>query len=431
MRVASGGGTAETLTTVDAAKGETGHTRPQFLPGGRQLLFTVADKSGPNFAVLDLASKQYKTVAKGGLNGHYVNSGHLTFVRGATLFAVPFDLGTLTVGGSEVPVVEGVSTNGPEGTADYSVSDTGLLVYLNTDDVTQGTVLGWADSKGATQALPGQSRQRWGTGRLSPDGRRVANAIVGDKENTSDIWTFDVDRGTTTRLTFGGNNDRPIWSPDGRRIVYAGVNGGKPAIYSVSADGSTKPETLKETPALARPSSFTPDGKSLLYDMGVTGQGSRIFVLSLSPVGEPRQLHDAQAAEGNAQVSPDGRWVSYETAESGSREVYVQPFPGLGAKTRISDQGGSAARWARDGRSLFFWGGAPASRFFEAAIPAGAELRPGTPREVFQFVSGTTWDVTSDRNRFLIEITATSSAAKLATVTDWFDELRRRAPVKK
>jgi Tol biopolymer transport system component len=432
MRVPASSGTPEALTTLDAAKGESAHVRPQFLPGGRQLLFTINSARGAEFAVFDLKKGGYRVVSKGGANGRYVASGHLTYVNGATLFALPFDLSTLAVTGAEVPVVEGVSTTGPEGTADYTVSDAGLLVYIASDTSNQGTTLAWVNRKGVTEILPGQSHKQWGTGRLSPDGRRVANAIDGPKGR--DIWILDVERGTPTRMTFEGGSDNPIWAPDGRRVVYSATIAGKSGLYSVVTDGSGKPERLLETSSAAVASSFTPDGKTLLYDQVGADKRRQIFVLALPAGGkaaEPHPLHEASASEINAQVSPDGRWVAYESAESGQREVYLQPFPGPGAKVRVSTEGGYTARWARDGRELYYWGNQPTSRFMVVAIPPDAAQRPGAPQELFQVLTGTTWDVTPSHDRFLIEITGTGNGSTMATVTDWFEELRRRAPAKK
>src|SRR5262245_30836297 len=237
MRVSADGGVPEALTTLDSSKGETAHIRPQFLPGGRHVLFTVMTQGDAQFAVRDLDKTDYRTVSKGGTNGQYVASGHLTFVRGTTLFALPFDVSRLEVTGGEVPVVEDVSTIGPPGSADYSVSPSGVLAYFSSPGA-NGTTLAWADRTGQTKLLPGQSRQLWGTGRLSPDGRVVANGISNDK-NRRDVWTFEVERGTLTRLSFAGPadaNDFPIWTPDGRRVIYSGSVDGKHGLYMVPAD---------------------------------------------------------------------------------------------------------------------------------------------------------------------------------------------------
>ncbi len=432
MRVSADAGTPETLTTIDGGKGETAHTRPQFLPGGRQVLFTVASREGSQFAVLDLDASKYRTVAKGGDNGRYVASGHLAYLRGSTIFAVPFDLDRLEATGGEVPVVENVSTFGPVGTADYAVSRDGLLAYF-IDKQGQGTTLAWADRKGTTTVLPGQSRQQWGTGRLSPDGTRVANGIQNDKGDY-DIWTFDTERGTLTRLTFGGTNDLPVWTPDGRQVFYSGTVDGKSGIYSVPSDASAQPALVLSTDSPATPNAFTPDGKTLLYtQVGKDGR-SRILVLALSSdakAGEPHPLHDAAGNEADADVSPDGHWVAYTSSESGSGEVYVQAFPGPGGKHRISLAGGMRARWSKNGRELLYWASVPTSRLMTVDITTSPEFRAGEPHQLFAQLSTTTWGVTPSPDKFLVEISGRQAGSTLAIVTNWFEELKRRAPAKK
>src|SRR4051794_34443833 len=169
--------------------------------------------------------------------------------------------------GPETPVIEGVSSVGPAGAADYAFSDTGLLMYITGSPAAgQGTTFTWADRKGATQPIT-TAPQLWGTGRLSPDGTRIANGLS-KPGGERDIWVYEIGRGASTRLTFDGGNDTPIWSPDGRRIVYGGSREGKMGIYSVAADGSGKPELLlaveNKRPV---PTSFTPDGKTLVYTL--------------------------------------------------------------------------------------------------------------------------------------------------------------------
>jgi len=439
MEVASGGGTPTALTTVDADKGETRHHHPHFLPGGTQLLFTVDSKdstTGSQFAVLDLAAKTYRTVARGGANGRYVNSGHLTYMRGPTLFAVPFDLATLSVTGAEVPVVEGVSTVGPSDTADYTVSDAGLLVYVSGSADAQGTTLAWSDRSGKTTVLPGQATRVWGTGRLSPDGRFVANGIT-DNTGGRDIWIFDVTRGTPTRVSLGGDNDLPVWTPDSRHIFYRGTVEGKSGIYQAPVDGSAKPALVLATDTPATPEAVAPDGESLLFSQAPAGGRTQLMVLDLSAAAgeaKPRPLHDASAVEANGAFSVDGRLLAYISLESGGPEVYVQAASGSGAKQRVSLESGSRPRWSRDGRELLYWSGAPATRLMSVAVPADGSLRFGEPKMLFQNIVGTTWDITPDRDKFLVELTTTSSGAAgttIATVTDWFEELRRNVPVKK
>src|SRR5262249_27000115 len=157
----------------------------------------------------------------------------------------------------EVPVVEDISTVGPQGTGDYTFSQSGLLVYSESLNA-QGTLLTWMDRRGTPQPIAGQMRRDWATGRLSPDGFRVANGIHDSKG--TDLWVADLRRGTLTRLTFGGENDFPIWTPDGTRIVYSGTKDGKPGLFSVLANGSGQPELVIAADKRPIATSFTPDG---------------------------------------------------------------------------------------------------------------------------------------------------------------------------
>jgi Tol biopolymer transport system component len=157
------------------------------------------------------------------------------------------------------------------------------------------------------------------------------------------------------------------------------------------------------------------------------------MTLSLTSTGAtaaPRAWHDSAAAEGAAEVSPDGKWVAYESSDSGDKEVYVQAVSGTGGRVRVSSQGGVSPRWSRDGRELFYWANEPTSHFVAvdaATDSTGGTFRPGQPRELFQKMSGTTWDTTPDRNRFLIEMMSSTGGSTLATVTNWFEDLRKRA----
>ena len=429
MQVSANGGTPKAITKVDKAKGERSHTRPQFLPGGKQLLFTLTTSEGPQFAVLDLDKGGYRTVAKGGDNGRYAPSGHLLYVRDATLFAQPFDVQRLAAAGSESPVVERISTQGPIGTGDYAFSDTGILVYSERGTAA-GTTLALVDRKGNIQTLPGQVPRSWGTGRLSPDGRRVANAIE-DVKKDRDIWVVDLDRGAPARLTFGGYQDFPIWTPDSRQVVY-GERAPKPGVYAVAADGGGKPGLILATETQPAPTSIAPDGRTLLFTVG-----NRTQVLALDGVraaGEPHPLRDSTAGERLAQISPDGKSVAFISSESGSPEVYLMPFPGPGPKVRVSTGTGNIPRWNRNGRELLFW---TANAGTASLMSASIQTSSGTPSaalptELFKMIIGTTWDVAPDGERFLIELTQnTGTGSTFATVTNWFDELRRRAPPKK
>jgi Tol biopolymer transport system component len=434
MRVSGDGGTPEALTTVDTAKGELAHIRPQWLPGGKRVLFTVVSAGAAQSAIWESGTSGYRAIAHGGMGGRYVASGHLVFLRGSTLFAAPFDVTRLEVIGGEVPMVDGVSTAGGAFVADFSTSDAGVLSYFFAPG-SQDTTLAWADRSGVTKPLPGQSRQLWGTGRLSPDGKLVVNGITNDKGGR-DIWTYDVDRGTLTRLTFASKetNDFPIWSPDGRTVYFSGLVDGKRGLCAVAADASGKAKLILATPSAATPTSVAPDGKALVYYQSAGDKRNAIFVLPLVPGGsaaEAHPLHEASGSEIQAEVSPDSHWVAYSSNESGAPEVYVVPFPGPGPKVRISLDGGSAPRWSRDGRELLYWASTPNARLMSVDVQFLPTFRAGQPHELFHQLSTTTWDTSRDPNKFLIEISSRSTGSSLAIVTNWFEELKKHAPAKR
>jgi eukaryotic-like serine/threonine-protein kinase len=438
MRVAGSGGTAQVLLAPDKTKGELGFRTPHFLPGSRALLFAITTATSSQIAVLDLKAGSHRVVVNNGMDARYVSSGHLVYARGNTLFAAPFDAGRLAVSGPEAPVVEGLSLNGPNSTvAEYSFSDSGLLVYIDSASGTGGTTtLAWVDRQGQVQPL--SDSELWGTGRLSPDGRRVVNEIytssAGDGK-PGDLWVFELERHTKTRLTFLGDSSYPIWTPDGRHITFGATVAGKHGIYSVMADGSAKPELLLATDSTAVATSWSPDGKALLYQQTSPGKQPKLWVLSVSggAAGTPAPLHESVAYEADAQVSPDGRWVAYVSSETGQNEAYIQPFPGPGGKERVSTQGGDSVRWSHDSRQLFYVTRTGQGALMTVDIQTKPQLHIGLPQTLARTLFGTTWDPAPDDKHLLVEMVAggTQGGRRLQGISDWFEELRRRVPLRR
>ncbi len=430
VKISASGGAASPLTTIDTGSGETIHNRPQFLPGNR-LLFTVISKSpeSPQFAVLDLKRGTRRIVARGGFNGRYLPSGHLTFVRQGTLFAVPFDLDRLVATGPEVPLIEGISTLGPPGTADYAVSKTGMLLYMESG--INGTLFSWANRSGASQTIAALvPREGRVGGRLSPDGRRMITSVVA--ANVADLWMIDLERGVETRLTFSGSNEDPVWTPDGRTIVFALRRSARPGIYSMLAEGG-RAELLFASDSSARPTSISRDGATLLYtEVGAPPSRPRVMVWPLRGTQRtPHPLRESDAEDSQAQFSPDGQWVALTSTETGAREVYLVRFPDGGAKVRVSIGGGQQPRWADNGRELLFWSSRRGdAKLMSVSVSSSDPLVLGTPRALFGTLPPSIWDVAPD-GRFLLEtVPAAQAGSVMVTVTNWFDELRRRAPAR-
>ena len=423
-RVSASGGAPQMLTTVDPKKGETAHQSPRFLPGGRGLLFTIATGAASQVVVRDLKSGVTRVLVTNASGGRYASTGHLVYQRGNTLFAAPFDLRRLAVTGPEAAMVQSTSTAFSAG-GDYAFGDSGVLVYMSGVDLTGATVLAWADRKGSLEMI--SEPKPWGTGQLSPDGLRVANSVVAG--GGADIWVFDTVRRTLNRLTSVGTGQNPIWSPDGRRIAFGGTLAGKSGIYTVPADGSGKPELLVAADTSAAPTSWAPDGRRLVYLSTGSDHRSRLWSVTL-PDGVSSPLHDTPYTEEDGRVSPDGRWIAYVSNESGANEIYLQPFPGPGGKVRVSTHGGDRPRWSRSGRELYYWGGLNAG-LAVIDVQTTPEVHVGLPQNLFQLVAGTTFGVAPDEKRFLVEaIPGLQTGRRMEIIVNWFDELRRRAPVR-
>jgi Tol biopolymer transport system component len=429
LRVSDTGGAPQSLTMPDQKKGELAHRSPFLLPGAKAVLFSIIGPGLNQVAVLDLERGGYHVIVSNGTSPQYNAAGYLTYVRSGALLATPFDVKRLQPTGPETTVIQGIA--GVSSTAgEYSVSDNGVLVYMAGRNQGGKSMLGWVDRKGVQQQL--SEPQLWGTGRLSPDGLRIVDSIRGDVD-VADVWTFDVERRTLTRLTFGGSTSNPIWTPDGRRVTYSAKISGKNGIYSVPSDGSGRPELLMATESPAVPCSWTPDGKTLIYSQTGSDKKSHLWSFAAASNGAanlPALLHDTSFAEFDAETSPDGRYLAYVSNESGTTEVYVQAFPGPGAKVRISTQGGLAPRWSRSSRELLYWLPSSSSLDRTALNAVDIQLTPvfraGLPQELFKLRVGTTWDVAPDGKHFLAELMPKSADLHMETVVNWFDELAGR-----
>jgi Tol biopolymer transport system component len=300
-----------------------------------------------------------------------------------------------------------------------------VLVYMTSTVASSRTTLTWVDRNGLVQPI--SDPQQWGTGRLSPDGRRVANGVGG----SGDIWIYEIARRTMTRLTFQGTSGSVNWTPDGKRVAFRTTYYGKPGLYWMPADGTGKPELLVESEDMLYPSSWSPDGKTLVYEEIGTDKKPHLWMLPVTAggaAGKPVPLRDnSPSGENIGQVSPDGKWIAFVSTESGRREIYVQPFPGPGPKVRISTNGGDAPRWAHSGREIFYWEGEVPVRLMSVALPAGPSPNPGPPQKLFDLPAGSTFDVAPDDNHFLVESISDSGdrSATMNVIDNWFEELRR------
>jgi eukaryotic-like serine/threonine-protein kinase len=286
---------------------------------------------------------------RGGPFGRYLPSGHLVYANRGTLFAVSFDVDRLELHGTPVPVLDQVGYISSYGSAQFDFSQTGTLIYRSGGAGGGLYTVQWLDAAGKTQPLLAKP-DAYQHPSLSPDGTELAIS-------TSDIWVFERQRETMTRLTFGSTSSiYPIWSPDGRYILYEAPGG----IWWTRSDGAGKPKLLTQSKNPQYPWSFTSDGKRLSFNELDPENQFDIWTVPLESdgaglrAGKPEPYLQTPFDERHGSFSPDGRWMTYISNESGGFQVYVRAFPDKGGKWQISNNGGMYPVWSRNGRELFF-----------------------------------------------------------------------------
>jgi serine/threonine protein kinase/Tol biopolymer transport system component len=453
-RVSSAGGAPVPVTSPDREKessvsGAISHRYPHFLPDGRNFLYTqlgALDRSGIYVASLDRPNQSVRLLQsdakavyvppRNGLNGY------LLWLRDQTLVAQRFDPKSRKLDGEPLVVADGIASgfaaNGRR--AAYSVSATGVLAYRGGGNA--GFDLSWVNRDGKPEATASSaSFQRGGDPSISPDGRRIA--MERQTGSSMQVWLYETDRGIMTRLSLdAGFSWFPVWSPDGKQVAYSANRNGSWGIYRKDAGGGGKEEQLLSgSDAGAQPSSWSRDGRYLLYQSGdrqVYGNMVKqvgIFLLPLTGTPQERKpvpFLQTPFREANAQFSPDGKWVAYESDESGHQEVYVQPFPSTGAKWQVSNKGGVQPRWRGDGRELFFIS-ETTQRLWAAGIQASAgHVEIATPRPLFPILlfpgPSFLYDVTRDGQHFVV-ISPPGAGAQgtsaIDIVSDWQSGLKK------
>jgi serine/threonine-protein kinase len=347
-----------------------------------------------------------------------------------------------------VPVVEQVMTLS-SGVAEFSASRQGTLVYVpgGTGAFTLPSPprsLVWVNRQGREEPVKAPSRA-YAIPRLSPDGTRVAVDI---RDQNNDIWIWDLARQTLERLTKDQRADMsPVWTPDGRRIIWASVGADTPNLFSQAADGTGTPKRLTTSMNAQFPSSISPDGKRLVFFEATSG-GAVPDVAMMSLDGgsstDPETLLHTRAAELNAEISPDGHWLAYQSNESGQDEIYVRPFPTVNdRRSLISTSGGTRPAWARSGRELFYLDG----KGLLTAVPVEtttSDFKPGNPTTLLntRYYAGASalydlrgYDVSSDGQRFLMikenapaDQTSVGPPASMVVMLNWTEELEARMP---
>jgi eukaryotic-like serine/threonine-protein kinase len=431
MQVPDAGGTPHSVTRLDT--GDTGHRWPDLLPNAQAMFFSASTTTNPRIAVRSMTTGEQRVVIPAGGFPRYAPTGHLLFMQGGTLMAAPFDPQRLAASGTAIPVVENILRAAPLGTAQYSISSSGSLAYVPGGPQADQHRLVWVSRNGTEQPVAAAPIRTYAlpAPRLSPDGARLA--VNAD----SQIWLHDMAREAFTRFTVEGDtNVYPLWTRDGQRIVFSSFTKGVEALnlFWRRADGGGAPERLTNSQDQQYPNSFSPNGQLLAFSQVSPNTSYDIWVLNLAD-RSARPFLQTPFLESASQFSPDGQWLAYISNESGRFEVYVQPYPGPGAKYQISTDGGAEPAWNPSGAELFYRNG---DKMMVVDIATQPSFLPGKPRVLFEGryipTSGTVrfYDVTRDGQRFLMlrDSEQIAPIAHINVVLNWFEELKRLVPTK-
>ena len=419
------------VTTLVAVEPGEEARDPQMLPGGRWVLFTVRPRGVTSWDDAQVVAQALETgerrvLIPGGRDARYVQTGHLLYIFGNTLFAVLFDIETMTVSSGGSPLIEGVGDSGRL-SASFSVSDGGTLAFVESAGENRTrSALGWVGSDGEMTPLVERDGV-FRAPRVDPDGERVIASL---NAGSVDLWLYDIRRAALSRVTNTGVNAVPVWAPDGASITYASDRSGAFDLYRRDANGGGEFERLLETPSQTVPGSWSPDGQTLaFYEVTESGEDRDLWVLERD--GQAAPFLATEFEEFAPMVSPVGQWVAYVSDHSGVSNVYVQPFPDGGPVTAISTDGGTEPVWSRDGTVLFFRDGA---RMMAVDVEDGTRFAVGPPRLLFERpyeqdplgIGIQNYDVAADGRFLMVRRTADTTAITL--VLNWFEELNRLAP---
>jgi len=433
MRVLSSGGTPEQLTNslvFFKEKTEQGDARPQILPGGKIILFTIRHNSEDmSIAAYSLETGERWTIIEPGSNARYIKTGHLIYAWKGDLLAVPFSLKKMEKIGQPTIILKGVMMDNG-GLAHFSISDDGSLIYLPGNINESDNKLILVDHNGDFESLNIQVGQ---SPRFSPDGNEI---LYTRSQERSNVWIYGLERGTQ-RLFTDKNTEASwaIWTPDGKRIVFnSNLAGPELNLFWKMSDGTGQTERLTRSNYHQQPKSWGNDGRTLIYTEGYHPEtGIDIWRIQIEGDTTPKPILNTIFNETHPSLSYDGHWLAYVSDESGQEEVFVCSFPDLRNKTQISTDGGMEPLWSPDGKELYYRD-LSGNKLMAVSIITEPYLDPGKPRLLFQgiFIGSTgpwgrNYDITPDGKRFLMieQGAMKSDATQINVIYNWSEELKR------
>ena len=425
FRVSSSGGPVQQVTRLDKSRGETGHWRPQFLPDGRHFLYLARGEPSQNSGIYvgSLDSPETKRVTDLDVPASFAEPGYLLFIRGKVLMAQPFDPKALRVTGEPAVVGRDVQYVDTFGSAAFSASDSGTLAYQGASPVARQLV--WFDRSGKRISTLGPDAEYVGEPRISPDGSQVATARIDPATRSIDIWIFDVSRGIGSPFTFDAANEQePVWSAGGDRLFFDSNKAGIGDLYEKAASGAGTEQLLSKSDLWKDALDVSSDGRWLLYRVSDPKTDIDIWLLPLFGDRKATPLMATPFRENEGRFSPDGRWLAYRSNETGTQEIYVQPFPPTGQKWQVSTTGGRTPRWTSGGRELVYVELPDKRKVVE--IRTAPSFQASVPKDLFATPRAYGSDVSRDGQRLLVNMPAAEVAPNPMTIVlNWTQELKK------
>jgi eukaryotic-like serine/threonine-protein kinase len=439
FRVSADGGTPIQLTRLDSTRREINHLWPVWLPDGRQFLYTVtsldaAGRRAPRAVYVrsvDAGTQELVTQHESRIL--YAAPGFLLYVEEGALMSRAFDLRAHRLVGEPVKIADDLMYSRTNGNAAVSVSETGVLAYYG--GVARSDLMSF-DRSGRRIESTWVQQPFSSAIRISPDGEHVIADVQDARTGSSDIWIYDLSRRVPMRFTADvGNDTSPVWSPDGRRVVFSSDRGGAPDLFSKTTDGLTNEQVLlaRRAPQLAN--DWSTDGTFVVFEENNRETGLDLWLLPLDGDRTPTPMIRTRFQEWGARLSPDAAWVAFASNESGTSEVYVAPVRGPGERVRVSTGGGIAPRWRRrDGRELFYV--APDTNSIMAVeVTTKPTFKAGSPVALFSTHGAPAsrrqsrevpYDASPDGQRFLINTPSEQPPVSgITVVLNWTTGLPR------
>jgi Tol biopolymer transport system component len=426
-KVAAAGGAPTVAVKPEPSRKETLTGWPEFLPDGRHFLYLAMNERPEDsvYRIGSLESTETQALAPAQTQLAYAPPGFLLFVRDKTLVAQAFDAKALKITAEPVPLAERIGTDSI-GLARFSVSADGTLAYRTGDP---GRRFVWVDRSGRELEQVGEPGE-YGEPAISPDATRMAFGLSDPRTGKYDVWIRDLARAVSSRFTFGpGANRYPVWSPDGKTVVFSSDRAGQAGLYEKPGSGQGEEKLLFKSDAVVVATDWSRDGRYLVVQIRGSGTDNDVWALPTFGDRKPMQVVGGPLLQGQAVFSPDGRYIAYQSAESGRGEIYVQPFPGATGKWQVSNAGGADPRWRADGREIVYR--APDQKLMAVDVVAREGFEAGIPRPLFleQVVPGPSRNkhlMSGDGKRFLIVAPLGRDALTPTTIVmNWHAELAR------